>query len=324
MPFALLVCLMIAGLVGLLVAGDVLVRGAAALARRLGIGPLIVGLTVVAFGTSAPEMFVSVDAVRQGASGIAVGNIVGSNIANVFLVLGMPALFGAIAAPGAGARSSAAIGLAAALIVWAMSFAGALGLWQGVVLLAGILGYLAFLFRRAQTGVEDPSLAELADVDHIEGLPQRGWSIAGCILFGLAGLPLGAKLIVESGIEMAERLAVPEEIIGLTALAVGTSLPELAATVLAAMRKHTELAVGNVIGSNIFNLFAVLGVTALAGTVPVSQAVRGYDMLVMVAAAIVLFGLTLAQKGINRLTGVVLLFAYAGYLFGVTQVGRAV
>ena len=317
-----------AGFFVLVVCGDTLVRGATALARRAGLPPLIVGLTVVAFGTSAPELLVSVQAVLQDAPRLAIGNIVGSNIANVLLVLGLPALIAPIVSNTPGVSRNAAIGLAAAVALILLTgplsaplSAGGVSInaWHGAALLAGLAVYLTIQARRAKAHQDEPEMAELMDIDSMEGLPTRWPYIWAFIVLGMIGLPIGSTLIVKGGIGLGGALGVPNEIIGLTAVAFGTSLPELAATFVAARRRHTELAIGNVLGSNIFNICAVGGAAAIAGTIPIPAHFFAYDLWVMLASALVLTLIALSGRPIGWRIGALFLIAYGAYIYGLSQ-----
>lgn len=314
------------GLVILVVAGDLLVRGASALARRAGVSQLIVGLTIVALGTSAPETFVSVQAALGDEPGLALGNIVGSNIANVFLVLGLPALIIPMAASKWGTRRNAFTGLGATIALLLIAFCWSpLGFAQGGALLAALAGYLGIQYWRAQRrDWLDPEIAEIRDVDLLR--PHKPRVFTAYIVAGLIGLPLGAALIVRAGVGLAEAFSVPKEFIGLTAVAVGTSLPELSASFVAALRRNTEVAIGNVLGSNIFNILGVGGATAIAagvsaeGGAAMPASFLTYDLWAMLAAQIALVLVTLGQRGVPRLLGVVFVLLYAAYLTGLAHV----
>ena len=332
MDYALLtnVLLVLAGLVVLLFGGDFLVRGATALARKLGIPALIVGLTVVAFGTSAPEMVVSAFAGAQGRPGIALGNIVGSNIANILLVLGLPALLAPMATQAPGVRTNTAIALFASVLFIAltgdglfgdpMQLTGRLSPMDGAILFACIIAYIAYLAVVASRSSDDPVVAELTEAVEGEGLPKNPAAVAGTLLIGLIFLPIGAHLIVTGGSELAIGLGVDEAIVGLTLVALGTSLPELATAMVAALRRQAEMAIGNVIGSNIFNLFAVGGITGLAtwlGPVDYAELGRPFftiDFPVMMAAMIAATIFIFTRRPIGRAAGAVLFLGYCGYI----------
>ncbi len=308
------------GIVVLLYGGDLLVRGATALARRLGIPALIVGLTIVAFGTSAPEMVVSAAAAIEGAPGLAIGNIVGSNIANILLVLGIPALLAPLATKVAGVRVNASIALIlTAVFIW-MGLDGALNFNEGLGLAAAIVAYIVYLAIASRNAADDPVIAELTDVDHMEGLPKTGGLIGVFMVAGLVLLPLGAHLIVQGAVDIADMFGVPEAVVGLTVVAVGTSLPELATALVAAMRKQGAMAIGNVIGSNIFNIAAVGGITGISATLatggpaPFDPTFMRFDFWVMAGAMLMITGLIFARRSLGRGLGVFFTLGYIGYL----------
>jgi cation:H+ antiporter len=315
----LYVPLILAGIVILLFGGDFLVRGGAALGHRWRLPPLFVGLTIIAFGTSAPELVVSIQSALAGAPGLALGNIVGSNTANFLLVLGLPALFGPILTTTPGVRRNALIALAAAILLIFFSWDRIISLQESFILFGLIIGYIALLGILARGKSDDPSLAELTDIEAMDGLPRSVSTLAFYIVTGLIALPLGAHMIVTGGTAAAEALQVDDSLIGLTALAFGTSLPELATVVMASMRRHAELAIGNVIGSNIFNIFAVGGATGLTASavgvsLDVPEAFFSLDFGVMLAASVVIAAIILMKRPIGRLTGAVLFLGYVGYI----------
>jgi cation:H+ antiporter len=299
------------GLVILLLAGDALVRGAVNLSLRLGIPALIVSLTIVAFGTSAPELLISIAAVRDNAPGIALGNVVGSNTANVLLVLGLPALIAAMHTSAIDTRKSYIQMLAASVLFILLAMTGVFGLWQAAVLLAGLAVMLLLAFRAARAErTEKPSPIDLDEADP----DMPGWKIAMFLALGLAGLPLGASILVENAEIIARMYGVPETVIGLTLIAIGTSLPELATTVMAAIRKQADVALGNVIGSNMFNLLAIIGIAALFGPIPVDPAFLHFDLWVMLAATLMLVPFVFLKRDITRVWGVLLTGLYIAYL----------
>lgn len=317
--------LLLVGIVILIVGGDLLVRGAAALARHWGVPPLIVGLTIVAFGTSAPELVVAVQAVWDNASQLATGNIVGSNIANVLLALGLPAMIMAIPTNMPGVARNAIVCVAATMIFMLLAFLGnPMQVWQGAVLFAGIVIYLVWMFRLAKSGVEDPILAEMTEIEEGEdGLPGGQLKSVLFVLIGLVGLVIGGKFIVDHATNIAEILGVPQAVIGLTIVAIGTSLPEITTVVVAAYRGHPEVAIGNVLGSNVFNLFAVGGAAALAGPLSFKKEFFVFDLWVMLITSVVLLVLIMGRAPIGRKTGLIFLVAYALYMGAQAKFGMA-
>ncbi|OLF80648.1 sodium:proton exchanger [Maricaulis sp. W15] len=313
------IALILVGIIILLFGGDLLVRGGAALAKVWRLPPLLVGLTIIAFGTSAPELVVSIQSALTGAPGLALGNIVGSNTANFLLILGLPAVFGAIATTTPGVRRNAIFALGAAVILIAVSWDRLISPVESYVLFALIIAYVLLLAFLARGKTDDPSIAELTDLEHMDGLPKSMPTILGALLIGLVGLPIGAHMIVTGGTAAAADLGVDDALIGLTAVAFGTSLPELATVVMASVRRQAELAIGNVLGSNIFNVFAVGGATGMAASaigvdLPVPESFFGLDLWVMLGASIIIAGVIMAKQPISRLLGGLLFASYIGYI----------
>lgn len=301
------------GLVILLLAGDALVKGAVNLSLRMGIPALIVSLTVVAFGTSAPELLVSVNAVLLNKPGLALGNIVGSNTANALLVLGIPAILSVIHTSGCDTRRTYVFMLIASVLFIALAFLGTFTAWSGLVLLAGLVVVIGFLAREAT----NHRRAERANpTEEIEGADpdMPWWRVVLYLVLGLVGLPLGADLLIDNASIIALRFGVSDSVIGLTLVALGTSLPELATTVMAALRKQADVALGNVIGSNLFNLLGIIGVAALVGPIPVDRVFLTFDLWVMLAASLALVPFVFFKVDIGRVWGVVLSAAYLVYV----------
>jgi cation:H+ antiporter len=304
----------VGGLIYLLLAGDLLVRGSVALARRTEIPPAVVGLTIVAFGTSAPELFVSLAAALQGHALMSVGNVVGSNIANSLLVLGLPAIFVSTGPTRGPLLEDTIWMLGISVLFTAVCFLTPLGPFQGMVML---LLLAAMLFRSLQREhIElDEELRE-EELDRALGLPTRRRMITLFLVLGAVGLPLGAFLMVDGAVQLAEALGVTEGVIGLSVVAFGTSLPELATTMAAAMRRHADVAIGNVLGSNLFNILGIMGVVAVAAPHPVvvPQAFLRFDLLVMLGSGVLLAVLVLRGAAVSRSVGIALVSAYAVYL----------
>ena len=307
------------GLVLLVIAGDLLVKGAVALSLRLGIPALIVGLTVVAFGTSAPELMVSVAAVLDHAPTLALGNVVGSNIANILLVLGLPAIISAIRTDEQDMRESFVLMIGATVLFMIVAFIGPISWPQALVLLAG-LGVILFrqireaLAHRANRVLDD----EVASVD-----PHTpGWRIALLLAAGLVGLPIGADLLVDGASNIASAMGVSDAVIGLTLVALGTSLPELATSITAATKGRSDVALGNVVGSNIFNLLSIIGVAGLFGTIPVPAQMLHFDFWVMLGASLLLIPFIFRKRAIGRWVGVAFTLAYVIYIIVLFMGGR--
>lgn len=299
------------GLVILLLAGDSLVKGAVNLSLRLGVPALIVSLTIVAFGTSAPELLISVQAIWDGVPGLALGNVVGSNTANVLLVLGIPALMATMHTSECDTRVSYLQMLAATALFIALCFYGPLNWVSGLILLVALAAML-FCAARAARKHRKANI----DVAQIEGAdPNLGWpKIALFLALGLIGLPLGANLLVEGATNIARDFGISETAIGLTLVAIGTSLPELATTVMAALRRQADVALGNVIGSNMFNLLGIMGIASLVGDIPVDAQFLQFDLWIMAGASALLIPFVFMKVDINRTWGIVLSVLYATYL----------
>lgn len=309
---------LIVGLVLLTGGASALVRGAASLALRLGLTPLVIGLTVVAFGTSAPELVVSVQAAMAGNGGIAVGNVVGSNIANIGLILALAALIAPIAVDPTLLRRDVPVMVAVSALAAVFVMDGLLGRAEGSVLVLGLLVYVAWSVRaaRAETAAATTAPGAIAAA-HADAMPERAEGHAGrdlgWIAAGLGALVLGADLLVDAAVAMATAFGLSDAVIGLTIVAVGTSLPEMATSVVAAVRGQSEIAAGNVIGSNIFNLLGILGVAALMRPLD-TAAFEGVDVLVMGAFAVVLWPLLRTGRRLGRTEGLILMTAYAAYV----------
>ncbi|MEM8751667.1 MAG: calcium/sodium antiporter [Pseudomonadota bacterium] len=295
------------GLVLLVAAGDALVQGAVALSLKLGVSALIVSLTVVAFGTSAPELLVSIKATLDGATGLVFGNVVGSNIANVFLVLGVPALIAPIHVAQPGLKRNFVMMIAASVLFIAVCGYGGLYFWIGVAFLCLLAAILFDAYIMAEQGVAP---VELEDADE----QASGLKVGLLIVAGLIGLPLGAHFLVEGARSIALEFGVSEAAIGLTLVAIGTSLPELATTVMAAIRRQADVAVGNVVGSNLFNILAVAGGAALFGDLPTPAGFLELDLWIMLGAALAIAPFVALRRDIGRWSGVFFLAAYVCYI----------
>ena len=308
----------VAGLVLLVAGAEVLVRGAAKLAAQFGIPPLIIGLTVVAFGTSAPETAVSVQAALDGSGDLAIGNVVGSNIANVLLILGVTALIAPLLVSRQLIRLDVPIMIGASLVTWALAWDGSLSRTDGALLFAGILAYTAFLIitslREKGIAAEDDEFAAEFGLD--ETPKPYAWLInLALIAAGLALLVSGSNFLVEGAVTLARALGITELVIGLTVVAVGTSLPELATSVMAAIKGERDIAVGNIVGSNIYNLLCVLGLASLVSPQAISVAANAlaFDFPVMIAVAIACLPIFFNGYSINRWEGVLFVGYYALY-----------
>ena len=307
--------LFILGLVLLVAGAEFLVRGAAGLAARLGITPLVIGLTVVAFGTSAPELAVSVQASLAGQSDIAVGNVVGSNIFNVLFILGLAALIVPLVVSQQLVRIDVPLLIGVSVVFLLMSLDGHIGLFDGLLLFAGIVAYILFALRQSRQEsklVADEYAQEFSAEKTTAALPLQ----IALIVAGLVMLVLGSHWLVNGAVTFARHFGVSELIIGLTIVAIGTSLPELATSVVAALRGERDIAVGNVVGSGIFNILAIVGIAAIVapGGLTVAPALLRFDMPVMIAAAVACLPVFAAGHLIPRWEGAMLILCYAAYV----------
>jgi cation:H+ antiporter len=307
---------LIAGLVLLVAGAEVLVRGAAKLAAQFGIPPLVIGLTVVAFGTSAPETAVSVQSALNGSGDLAIGNVVGSNIANVLLILGVTALVAPLVVSRQLIRLDVPIMIGASLVTFGLAWDGELSRFDGALLFAGVLAYTGFLIysARKDKGGDDDEFAKEFGLD--EAPKPYAWAInLGLIIAGLVLLVVGSNFLVEGAVTLARALGISELVIGLTVVAVGTSLPELATSILAAIKGERDIAVGNIVGSNIFNLLCVLGLASMVApaAIAVSPNALAFDFPVMIAVAIACLPIFFSGYRINRWEGLLFLGYYVAY-----------
>ena len=305
----------IAGLALLLAGGEGMVRGALGIARRARISPMVVGLTIVGFGTSAPELVVSVDAALSGIPGLAVGNVIGSNIANMMLIVGTAAIIAPLAVHRSVLIRDSAVMVGATLLFVAIALSGT-AVWQhGMVMLIALTIYLTYSLwadRRRSTGAAQLHSEEAEDAP--TGLPDRLGILIFATLVGLAALVAGSRLAVMGASAIAREYGVSEELIGLTLVAVGTSLPELATAIVAARRGHDDVCIGNIIGSSIFNLLAITGAAAIAAPLPFSPEIMSFDIWALLAVTIILVGVMLTGRKITRKEGTVLLVLYILYI----------
>ena len=305
---------LIGGLVYLLLGGDILVRGSVALARRFHVSPTVIALTVVAFGTSLPELVVVVKAALTGYPGLVFGNVVGSNIANVLLVAGAAAAVYPLTYGERSIRRDSLFMLGATVLLVVLAIGGVLGRVDGVILLVGLAAITTLTATEAAQAYRDSELK--TPMEWVLGLPTNPWMIALFIVAGAVALPVGADLVVNASVKMAESLGVSETIIGLTILAIGTSLPELATTVVAAVQKRTEVAVGTIVGSNTFNLLAIMGVGAVLSPFPIEIPGEFFTVHfpVMLGTALLISVFVWLRRPIGRAAGIAFLAAYAAYL----------
>ena len=305
----------IGGFVLLLFSAEVLLRSSVAIARRLKIPTLVIGMTVVAFGTSLPELVVSLDAAFSGAPDIAVGNIVGSNIANLLLIIGVSGIIFPIASrPRPLVRDGLTL-MAVSLLFAGFLWHGTIGREAGFLLVMLLVAFLARSYWHGTHGDADLAAETLSqEAAELEGIPGRLWVAWVAVVVGLAGITLGADLLVRGGVVVARSAGVSEAVIGLSLIAVGTSLPELAASLMAAFRGHSDIAVGNVVGSNLFNMLCVGGTVAVAAPLSVAEQIQGFDVWVMLAATAAFLPFLVARIRFGRLMGALFLGAYVLYM----------
>jgi cation:H+ antiporter len=307
----------VASLVLLSVGAEGLVRGASTLARRMGMSPFAIGLTVVGFGTSSPELFASVTAGLQGQGDLAVGNVVGSNIFNVAVILGISALVAPIPVPRALLRGEAVpLLIAGSLPLLAILFSGLLPRWLGVLMVLGLVLYIVRAYRAGRAQAATPAAETRAEHElHLDepGALQHPFRSALYIVAGLALLVLGADLLVDHAVAIARDLGVSELAIGLTIVAGGTSMPELVTSLVGALRGHSEIAVGNVVGSNVFNILGVLGLTTAITPQRVADQVIRFDTPVMLGATVLLLVLSFTRGRIGRVEGGAMLLGFVAY-----------
>ncbi len=306
--------MLLGGLVLLAIGGEGLVRGAVALAERLSISPVFVGLTVVAIGTSIPELAVAIDAAMKGTPDIAVGSVVGSNISNILLVLAVTALIRPIACEPRMVFRDGLFLLAITFAVAMVALTGTITTLQGGLMLLLLFLFLGYSYWSEVIHKAPSAKRRLEEVEEYQGVPDTFWAGIPSIVLGLIAVIVGADYLVEGATQIARSMGVAEAIIGLSLVAVGTSVPELAVSALAAMRGHAGVAAGNIIGSNISNLLLILGATSLLGDIPVADQIARYDVWVMMAATVVMVPVMISGRKINRREGIFFLAAYVLYV----------
>lgn len=308
------ILLIAGGLVLLAIGGELLVRGAVGMAARLGISPLLAGLTIVGFGTSTPELATSVQAALEGSPGIAIGNVVGSNIANILFILGLSAVILPLNVnPASFTRDSIALGGSTLLCVGAVLL-GVLGLATGVVLLACLVGYVWWAYKSESAAPCPEATRHEAEAADRPVPPGTGPAVlAGMIVAGLVAAIFGAGWLVDGAVVLASAAGVSESVIGLTVVAVGTSLPELIACIVAVLRKHEDVALGNIVGSNIYNILGILGITSIIKPIEVPAEIAGFDIWVMLGVTALLIVQLRSGWRLSRLEGALLVALYVGY-----------
>lgn len=309
------------GLALLLGGGELLVRGMTSIARSLGLSPLLIGLVFVSIGTSAPELLTSVAAALKGSPGIAVGNVVGSNIANILLVLGTVAIICPIATHREAFLRDGPMALGAALVLTGICVFGEIERVAGAILVLSLAAYVFWTYWSEQKRPDAAGELREAEANAVTGVPRRIPMGIGLSVAGFAALTLGADTMVGGAITLARAWGMSESAIGLSVIAVGTSLPELAASTIAALRRQADLAFGSVIGSNIFNVFGILGTAALVRPMTVPQDIAAFDLAAMLGATLILVLFAVTGWRLNRWEGGVFLAAYATYLYSLVEPG---
>jgi len=305
---------LLVGIVLLTLGGEALIRGAVAGAKRMGISPLLTGLVVVGFGTSSPELVVSIDAAIHQQPDIAIGNIVGSNIGNILLILGLCAVICPMSVQPLALRRDGVVVVSASLLFIVLAWSGALGRWDAAILLAALTAYLIWAYRTERSQPLPATEMHSAEAEELTAIPSSTAIIVMALVGGLAMLIGGSQLLLYGAIGLAQAMGISEAVIGLTIVAVGTSLPEMAVSVIAALRRHADVAVGNILGSNIFNLLGILGISAFLQPLPIAERVSQFDQWVMLGAAGVLLLFLYTGMRLSRWEGAALLSGYAAYL----------
>jgi cation:H+ antiporter len=299
------------GFVLLLFGAEYLVRGAVSIARKLKVSAMVIGMTIVAWGTTAPELTVSLQAAIANAPGIAIGNVVGSNIANILLVLGASAAIFPIVVKPRDLYRDAAVMMTSALLFAALALSGTIERWQGVLMVAALIVFSLYAFAAERRRGKTEGPGELAE--EFREVPQAAWLAALSVFGGLLAIIYGANLLVTGATTAARLLGVGEEVIGLTVVAVGTSLPELATAVVAAYRRNSDVALGNVIGANIYNLLAIIGLVSAVTPVPIPGQILTFDLWFMLSVTALMLTLVVVQNGLRRWAGAFFLGAFAAY-----------
>lgn len=316
--------LLISGLVFLVLGGELLVRGASQLASAIGISPIVIGLTVVAFGTSTPELAVSLDAALKGNADIAIANVVGSNIFNVLFILGVSAMISPLIVHSQMIRREIPIMIGVSGLIYLMALNGVVGRFEGLILFLGIIGYTTWLVIEAKKNKkENQEIKAESELEYKEK-PSSSKSLISAILFvivGLAVIMFGAEWLVSGAVQLAKSLGVSDTVIGLTIVAAGTSLPEVVASIMATIKGERDIAVGNVVGSGIYNILAILGLASVVvpSGLNVSESLLKYDFPIMILSALMCFVFFKTGGQLSRREGVFFLLSYVAYTAFIVQ-----
>jgi len=305
--------LLLLGLVILLFGGKILVDGASAIALKIGMSAGVIGMTVVAFGTSAPELLVSINAALKGNSDISIGNVVGSNIANIGMVLGISGMFYPILIKKSVLRFDFVLTLLVTLVFYVLSYNGIISFGEGLALFLFFIGFNTYLFLNSGQGAlvqEDEDI-----INELEGVKKYSWLVSISLIFGgILGLYFGSELLVENAVIISREFGISERVIGISIIAIGTSLPELITSVMAALDKKTDLAIGNILGSNLMNILSIIGLTAIIKPIDISQEFLTSDYLWMIGFTLILLPLILRKMKISRVEGLILFIGYLTYM----------
>lgn len=312
------VIIMILGLVVLIMGGDYLVRGASSIALRAHISPLVVGLTIVAFGTSAPELLISLKAALAGSPDMSMGNVVGSNICNLALVLGVTCMISTIKVNPDSIKIDWPVTMGSSLLLYfvVMEDNPLISRFEGLIFIGLLVVYTFLIIRKSRKEIKSIKALE-QELDLPDSPSKNIWKDALFIAIGTLGLFFGSDWFVTGASDIAEYLGVSHRVIGITVLALGTSLPELVTSIVAAIKKETDLALGNLMGSNIFNIFSILGITSLVKEIHVSDQIIRHDIFTMLAITLLIFPLMIIRRKLNRASGIILLSIYVIYTYTV-------
>lgn len=310
------IILLIIGLIVLIVGGDYLVKGSSSIALRLHLSPLVVGLTIVAFGTSAPELLISIQSALKGSPDIAMGNVVGSNICNLALVLGLTAVINPVKVQTNSLRIDWPMTMGASVLLFLVVREGVLGAVEGVIFLIAITTYLVLII--VQSRIDVKSKLREKETDNIPDAPKKQmWKDITFIILGCVALYYGSEWFVSSSKELALSLGVEERVVGLTVVALGTSLPEMVTAAVASFKGETDLALGNLMGSNIFNILSILGITAIITPIHVHEVILNKDIIWMLMITLMILPLMIVRREVGRADGIVLLIVYSVYIYTV-------
>jgi cation:H+ antiporter len=310
------IIILVLGLVVLILGGEFLVRGSSNIAIRFKISPLVVGLTVVAFGTSAPELLISIQSALKGSPDLAMGNVIGSNICNLALVLGVTTIIYPIKVNSNSIKIDWPMTMGSSLLLYFLVMEGFVNSYEGVMFVIILVAYLVFIIKKSRKENQYTDPADL-DIDPEEAMKSNGVKDAFYITLGAAGLFFGSEWFVGGARDLAIQFGIEERVIGITILALGTSLPELVTAIVASFKKQTDLAIGNLMGSNIFNILSILGITSIIQEIKVSALILNIDMIWMLGITLIILPMMLYKRQIGRPEGVLLVSIYMYYTYNV-------